>query len=95
MHDPQRACQRLLNVGSLVSSCPCFYWATNAVRICTDPVLPGQVKATRGFWTHEAPHVRVLAGQALAPLFRRAPDKALRAGLRGLVAGVLAPLPVR
>ena len=50
--------------------------------------LAEQVRATRGFWTHEAPRVRALAGQALAPLFRRAPDKALRGGLRALVAGV-------
>ena len=62
----------------------------------TKTLLAEQVKATRGFWTHEAPRVRALAGQALAPLFRRAPDKALRGGLRALVAGVhrLDPCPI-
>ena len=34
--------------------------------------------------------MRALAGQALAPLFRKSPEKALRGGLRALVAGELA-----
>ena len=63
-----------------------------AVRAVLKPLasqLPDTLKATRGFWAHEAERVRQLAGQALAPLLRRAPERALRKGIRALVAGML------